>query len=99
MTGGVSSFDIGYWMMVSSKLVTSILGRLSKHNSQTHNPLALVLAVLENLSLSTYSLVSARVFLIPLMYSKVILKGNISMAQLLTLECRVFLAKNFFRGR
>ena len=32
-------------------------------------------------------------FLIPLIYSKVIPEGEISMAQLLTLEVRVFLAK------
>ena len=38
-------------------------------------------------------MVSAIVFLIPLMYSKVVLKGEISIAQLLTLEFRVFLAK------
>ena len=40
-------------------------------------------------------MVSAKVFLIPLMYSKVMQKGEISIAQLLTLEFRVFLAKNF----
>ena len=38
-------------------------------------------------------MVSAKVFLIPLIYSKVILKGEISIAQLLTFEFRVFLAK------
>ena len=34
-----------------------------------------------------------------LMYSKVIRKGEISIAQLLTLEFKVFLAKNFFKGK
>ena len=43
--------------------------------------------------------VSANVFLIPLIYSKVIQKGEISIAQLLTFELRVFFAKNFLRGR
>ena len=38
-------------------------------------------------------MVSAKVFLIPLIYSKVILKGEISTAQLLTWNLRVFLAK------
>ena len=44
-------------------------------------------------------MVSARVFLIPLMYSKVIQKGEIPIAQLLTLELKIFLAKNFFKGK
>ena len=44
-------------------------------------------------------MVSAKVFLIPLIYSKVILKGEISIAQLLTFEFRVFLAKIFFHGK
>ena len=35
-------------------------------------------------------MVSAKVFLIPSMYSKVIQKGEISIAQLLTLDLRVF---------
>ena len=43
--------------------------------------------------------VSAKVFLIPFVYSKVIQKGDISIAQLLTLEFKVFLAKNFFKGK
>ena len=38
-------------------------------------------------------MVSAKVLLIPLIYSKVILKGEISTAQLLTLEFRMFWAK------
>ena len=40
---------------------------------------------------------TARVFLIPLIYSKVILNGDISTAQLLTLKFKVFLAKNFLK--
>ena len=35
-------------------------------------------------------MVSVKVFLLPLIYSKVILKGEISIAQLLTFEFRVF---------
>ena len=37
--------------------------------------------------------------LIPFIYSKVILKGEISMAQLLTFKFKVFLARNFFNGK
>ena len=44
-------------------------------------------------------MVSAKVFLTPLMYLKVIQKGEISIAQLLTLEFKVFLARNFFKGK
>ena len=39
--------------------------------------------------------VSAKVFLIPLIYSKVIQNDEISIAQLLTFEFRVFFARNF----
>ena len=38
-------------------------------------------------------MVSAKVFLIPLIYSKIILKGEILLAQLLTFKFKVFLAK------
>ena len=44
-------------------------------------------------------MVSAKVFFINLMYLKVMQKGEISIAQLLTLEFRVFLAKNFPNGK
>ena len=70
-----------------------------KHNSQIHSLLAQVLALTGG-SISIYQLiVSAKVFLITLRYSKVILKGEISMAQLLTLEFMVFLVRNFFKGK
>ena len=42
-------------------------------------------------------MVSVRVFFMPLIYSKVILKGEISTAQLLTFEFNVFLVRNFFK--
>ena len=66
-----------------------------KHNSQIHSLLAQFF-VLTGGSISVNLLiVSAKVFLMPLIYSKVILKGEISMAQLLTLEFRGVLSQKF----
>ena len=44
-------------------------------------------------------MVLARVFLIPLIYIKVILKGEISTAQLLTFEFKSILSKELLQGK
>ena len=56
-----------------------------RYNNQIHIPQAEILVVLADQINQ-----SAKVFLIPLTYSKVMQKGEISIAQLLTLEFMVF---------
>ena len=61
------------------------------YNSQTHILQVQVLIVFVGLYLSISSLYLPKVFLIPLIHSKVIQKGEIPIGQLLTLEFKVSL--------